>query len=64
MPFILRILLGLGSLVGFFWGAKKLTEESERSQWNKGVCKKCGGHFKLIEGTLDAPAKNKYVTSK
>ena len=54
---IIRLLATLGTLAGLFFGAKKLTETSERTYWNKGVCKKCGGHFKLIEGTIDAPSK-------
>jgi len=58
MPiFILRLILGIGALIGTFVGVNKLTERSEISYWNKGVCKKCNGHFKLIEGTVDAPSK-------
>lgn len=58
MPFfLLRLILGIGALAGLFVGANKLTEVSEKNYFNKGTCKKCGGHFKLIEGTLDSLAK-------
>jgi len=52
MPFfILRLLLGIGTLAGLVVGTNKLTEISERKYFNKGKCNKCGGHFKVIEGT-------------
>ena len=58
MPFfVLRLLLLIGSLAGLVVGANKLTKTSERNYFNKGVCKKCAGHYKLIEGTIDAPSK-------
>ncbi len=54
---ILRIILGLGALAGLFVGVNKFTERAEKSYWNKGVCKKCGGHFKVVEGTLRTTTK-------
>jgi hypothetical protein len=58
MPLLLLRLIALvGSLAGIFFGAKHFTKTSEASYWNKGVCKKCGGHFKLVEGTRDANEK-------
>jgi len=58
MPFfVLRLLIVIGSLAGIIIGTNRLTEHSEKKYFNKGVCKKCKGHFKLIEGTLGSPSK-------
>ena len=58
MPFfVLRLLLTIGSIAGLFIGTKKYTEYSEKKYFNNGVCQKCGGHFKFIEGTINSPAK-------
>ena len=46
-----RIILGGAALVGAVWGLGKLTEKGERQLFNKGVCPKCDGNFKRIEGT-------------
>ena len=51
IPAIVKGLLWAGGLVGFGVGAAKYTQHSEENYFNKGVCKKCGGHFKYIEGT-------------
>lgn len=52
MPFfVLRLILVFGGIVGGVLGFKKFTESAEKKYFNKGVCKKCGGHFKIIEGT-------------
>lgn len=50
-PILLRVGLFAGSLLGLGLGAKKYTEYSEKEYFNNGICKKCGGHFELIEGT-------------
>jgi len=53
MPFfVLRLILVLGSIVGGVFGFKKLTEIAEKKYFNNGSCKKCGGHFKIIEGDV------------
>ncbi|MDX1806224.1 MAG: hypothetical protein R3267_04275 [Paenisporosarcina sp.] len=58
MPFaILRFLLGIGAIAGLFVGANKFTKYSEEKYFNKGVCKKCAGHFKIIEGTVNTTTK-------
>ncbi len=58
MPFfVLRLVLTLGTIAGAIVGVNKFTKYSEKNYFNKGVCKKCGGHFKLIEGTIGSPAK-------
>jgi hypothetical protein len=46
-----------GAIVGGVFGFKKFTENAEKKYFNKGVCKKCNGHFKLIEGTKESLAK-------
>jgi hypothetical protein len=58
MPFfVLRLLVTLGLLAGIVVGTNRFTEHSEKKYFNKGVCKKCGGHFKWIEGTKGSLAK-------
>jgi hypothetical protein len=41
--------LAAGSAAAF--GIGKFTKESEKNYFNKGICTKCGGHFKRIPGT-------------
>lgn len=58
MPFfVLRLVLVFGGIVGGVFGFKKFTENTEKKYFNNGVCKRCGGHFKLIQGTKESPAK-------
>lgn len=58
MPFfVLRLVLVLGGIVGGVFGFKKFTENAEKKYFNNGVCKKCGGHFRIIEGTKESFAK-------
>ena len=46
-----RVVLFGAGLVAGAWGLGKLTQKGERQLFNKGVCPKCDGHFKRIEGT-------------
>ena len=58
MPFfILRLIIVCGGIVGGVLGFKKLTENAEKKYFNEGVCKKCGGHFKIVEGTIGRDPK-------
>jgi hypothetical protein len=46
-----RVLVAVASVVGLGVGTAKYVKHSEKNYFNKGICKKCGGHFKYIEGT-------------
>jgi hypothetical protein len=54
---LFRLALLAAGAGGTFLGLKKFTEKSEYNYFNKGVCKKCGGHFKMIPGTEVKGAK-------
>lgn len=51
IPIIGRLIFWGLSIGGFLIGTKKFTEHSERNYFNKGICPKCGGHFKHIPRT-------------
>ena len=51
IPIVIKGLLWAASLAGIGIGAQKFTKYSEENYFNKGVCTKCGGHLKYIEGT-------------
>lgn len=57
IPIIVRIALMIAGVAATSLGIGKFTKESEKSYFNKGVCKKCGGNFKFIEGTAVKGAK-------
>lgn len=46
---IVKGILWIGGLAAGAIGVGKFTQHSEENYFNNGVCKKCGGHFKLIE---------------
>lgn len=57
IPIIVRIgIFGTGA-IGLSYGIKKYAEYNERKYFNKGICKKCSGHFKYIEGTEENGVK-------
>jgi hypothetical protein len=47
IPVIIKGALIAAGLVG----VGKFIHSSEKNYFNNGICKKCGGHFKYIEGT-------------
>ena len=47
----------IGGLAGVAVGTGKFVKNSEENYFNNGVCKKCGGHFKYIEGTEQKGSK-------
>lgn len=51
IPWIIRLALAGFGFTSAVWGVSKMTEIGEKKLFNKGVCPKCGGHFKYIEGT-------------
>lgn len=50
IPLIKALAWG-GAAVGAAFSVGKFTQESEKAYFNNGICNKCGGHYKRIEGT-------------
>lgn len=58
MPFfVLRLILVLGGFAAAIVGVNRFTKNSEVKYFNNGNCSKCGGHYKIIEGTIGSDPK-------
>jgi hypothetical protein len=51
IPIAIKAAMWIGGIGAAAFGVGKFTQQSEINYFNKGVCTKCGGHFKYIEGT-------------
>lgn len=49
IPVIIKGALWISTLAAGAIGVGKFTKQSEENYFNNGICKKCGGHFKIIE---------------
>lgn len=49
IPIAIRLILAGIGIGGAAFGLKKMNDIGEKKMFNRGVCPKCGGHFKYVQ---------------